>query len=44
MQKPTNLHWDALQHTLSYVQNTCGQGILLKATDKITIQAFSDSD
>lgn len=44
MQNPTDLHWDALQHTLSYVQHTCGQGIFLKATDKITIQAFSYCD
>lgn len=44
MQKPTDSRWDTLQHTLSYVQNTYGQGILLKATDKITIQAFLESD
>ena len=44
MQKPREPHWKALQHTLSYVDNTCGQGIYLKASNKITVQAFSDSD
>lgn len=44
MQKPRDSHWQALQHTLSYVSYTCGQGILLKASNKLTIQAFSDSD
>ena len=44
MQKPRDFHWKALHHTLSYVERTCGQGILLKATNKITVQAFSNSD
>ena len=44
MRSPRDSHWQALQHTLSYVQHTCGQGILLRASDKITIQAFLDSD
>ena len=43
-QKPRDSHWQALQHILSYVSHTCGQGILLKASNKLTIQAFSDSD
>lgn len=37
MQNPRETHWQALQHTLSYVSNTCGQGILLKASNKISI-------
>lgn len=34
----------ALKHMLSYVKHTQRQGILLSASDKITLQAFSDSD
>ena len=41
MQKPRDTHWKALQHTLSYVENTSKQGIFFSATYKITIQAFS---
>ena len=44
MQKPTDLHFAALQHTLSYVSSTAGQGIILKGSDKLNLQAFSDSD
>ena len=44
MQKPRSSHWQALHHTLSYVSHTCGQGIFLRASNKITIQAFSASD
>lgn len=44
MQQPRDSHWQALQHTLSYVSNTCGQGILFKPSNKLKIQAFSDSD
>ena len=44
MQKHIDSHWQALQHTLSYVNHKCGQGIFLKASNKITIQAFLDND
>ena len=44
MQKPRSSHRLALQHILLFVNHTCGQGIFLKASNKITIQAFSDSD
>lgn len=44
MHKPTTSHMEALCHTLRYINYTAGQGILLKATDKLTLQAFSDSD
>lgn len=44
MQTASNLHYQALLHTLNYVHSTIDQGILLKATDSITLQAFSDSD
>lgn len=44
MQAPSTLHSDALVHTLNYLHSTARQGILLKATDKLSLQAFSDSD
>ena len=44
LQNPTQAHYNALQHTLHYVHSTTGQGILLHATDKLSLQAFSDSD
>jgi len=44
MQQPHTSHLTALQHTLRYIQGTIGQGILLKATDQITLQAYSDSN
>lgn len=44
MQTPSQNHYSALLHTLNYVSSTIDQGILLKATDRITLQAFSDSD
>lgn len=44
MQAPRLPHFDALCHTLRYVSHTVGQGILLKASNKLTLQAFSDSD
>ena len=34
----------ALQHTLIYVANTVTQGILLKASDQLKLQAFSDAE
>jgi len=44
MQKPTTIHLQALYHTLRYIQGTIGQGILLKASDHLSLQAYSDSD
>ncbi|XP_057543379.1 uncharacterized mitochondrial protein AtMg00810-like [Amaranthus tricolor] len=44
LQAPKNSHYSALQHVLQYVNNTSSQGILLKASDKLLLQAFSDSD
>jgi len=44
MQQPRTSHFKALQHVLRYIQGTIGAGILLKGTDKLTLQAYSDSD
>ncbi|XP_057526479.1 uncharacterized mitochondrial protein AtMg00810-like [Amaranthus tricolor] len=44
MQQPREPHLQALHHTISYVAHTAGQGILLKGSDKLALQAFSDSD
>lgn len=44
MQAPRLPHFDALCHTVRYVAHTLGQGILLKASNSLTLQAFSDSD
>ncbi|CAO2838095.1 unnamed protein product [Amaranthus hypochondriacus] len=44
MQRPTTAHFEALKHTLGYLSATLGQGILLSATDQLTLQAYSDSD
>ena len=42
--RPTEIHYQALIHTLNYVATTAGQGILLKATNNLCFKAFSDSD
>lgn len=44
MHAPTNSHYQALIHALNYVGCTSGQGILLKASASLSLQAFSDSD
>ena len=44
MQKPRTSHLQALHHALRYIQGTIGQGILLKATDQVSLQAYFDSD
>ena len=44
LQHPRLPHYEALLHTLRYIHHTTGQGILLKGADKLTLQAFSDSD
>ncbi|XP_057543375.1 uncharacterized protein LOC130821604 [Amaranthus tricolor] len=42
--KPTELHFQALQHTLTYVAHIAGQGILLNGSNQLHLQAFSESD
>ena len=44
LQNPTQAHYNALQHTLHYVHSIAGQGILLHAIDRLSLQAFSDFD
>ena len=44
MQEPRDTHLQALQHTICYVAHTAGQGILMSGTDRLILQAFSDSD
>ena len=44
MQAPRIPDLQALHHTLRYIQGTIGQGILLKATDQLSLHAYSDSD
>lgn len=42
MQKSRTSHWQALLYTLNYVHSTCGQGIKLKAQDKLVLQEYLD--
>lgn len=44
MQNPTDAHYQALTHTLNYLASTIDHGILLKASDQLRLQAYSDSD
>ena len=44
MQNPRIPHASALQHTLNYVHSTASQGILIKGSDQLQLQAYSDSD
>ena len=44
MQQPREAHYEALKHTMHYVHSTLGQGIVMHATNQLTLQAFSDSD
>lgn len=44
MHSPRSTHLSALQHTLRYVAHTSHQGILLRASTQLTLQAFSDAD
>lgn len=43
MRTPRFPHLQALNHTLRYVAYTIGHGILLEASNALTVQAFSDS-
>jgi len=44
LQNPKTPHLQALLHTMAYVQGALTQGILLKGTPQLHLQAFSDSD
>lgn len=44
MQNPNEAHYQALQHTLHYIANTSGQGIILNGYDQLSLHAYSDSD
>lgn len=44
LQAPKVTHFKALNHVLRYTSSTDGQGILLKASEQLTLQAYSDSD
>lgn len=44
MQQPRLSHVKALSHVLRYVSHTLGQGIMLHASDTLSLVAFSDSD
>lgn len=44
VQDPRTTHWGALINTLNYINSTCGQGIVLKGTNKIVLQAYTNSD
>ncbi|XP_057522448.1 uncharacterized mitochondrial protein AtMg00810-like [Amaranthus tricolor] len=44
MQDPKVPHMQALHHTLRYVAGSIGQGILLKAGERISLIGYSDSD
>ena len=44
LQEPREPHFNALVHVLKYVASTVGQGIMLKANEQLTLQAYSDSD
>jgi len=44
MQSPRDSHLQALHHTLRYVKGTTDHGIVLKGSDQLRIQAYSDSD
>ena len=41
---PRISHYNALQHLLQYVTHSSTQGILLKGSEQLRLQAFSDSD
>ncbi|XP_057529764.1 uncharacterized mitochondrial protein AtMg00810-like [Amaranthus tricolor] len=44
MQDPKVPHMQALHHTLRYIAGSIGQGILLKAGERISLIGYSDSD
>lgn len=44
LQQPRKPHYKALVHVLRYVASTVGQGIKLRASEQLTLQAYSESD
>lgn len=44
MQNSQTIHMDGIFHLLKYVKGTSGQGILLKGSSDISVNAYSDSD
>lgn len=44
LQNPRVQHYQALLHTLHYVASTAGQGIMLYASDQLSLKAYFDSD
>jgi histone deacetylase 1/2 len=44
LQKPSQLHWIAAKRVLRYLKGTLHHGILLKRTNDLTLQGFSDAD
>ena len=44
MQNPTELHFQALTHTLISMAQSAGQSILLNGSDQLHLQAFSNFD
>ena len=44
MHAPRTSHFDALHHTLRSIATIVTQGILLKASDRLKLQAFSNAD
>lgn len=44
MQSPRDSHLEALHHVFHYVHFAAGQGILLRGSSQLTLQAFSDFD
>lgn len=44
MHDPRKPHWDAATRILKYVKGSPGQGLLLRATNNISLKAFCDSD
>ena len=44
MQNPTTAHFEVVKHTLGYLFATLEKGILLLASNQLTLQAYSDSD
>lgn len=43
MKSSTDLHFAAFKHTLSYVSQSVGQGIILQGETQLNLPAFSDS-
>ncbi|KAA0057477.1 Copia protein [Cucumis melo var. makuwa] len=44
LQKPTDLHWQAVKRVLRYISGTKHYGILFQSNTDLSITAFSDAD